>query len=223
MQSKIHLIYGHDALCGWCYAVIPALRAFASKYPQIPIDVVSGGLFSGDRVRPYNTMFNYIEGAFARVKAKTGRHGSDQFFTMINAPDTGLVNSAPPTYALMQLKGLVPDRVVEFAHALQEAHFEQGHSLNDPATYDQVIKSLGLPQIDSQEIVSATDDHPLVQESYARSAALGISSYPTCLVVDEEGNRLGVIDSIYEPAKFMATFDEIVGAGDRLVAADISV
>lgn len=221
MQSRIHLIYGHDALCGWCYAFIPALRAFASTYPHVPIEVVSGGLFSGNRVRPYSTMFNYIEGAFARVRSKTGRHGSDQFFTMITALDTGLIASAPPTYALMQLKRLAPDRTVEFAHALQEAHFEQGHSLNDPITYDRVLTALGLPQIDSQEIVSATDDHSLVRESYARSATLGIYSYPTCLVVDGEGNRLGTISGIYEPAQFVATFDGIVSDSDRPVTAGI--
>lgn len=209
MTTEIKLIYGHDPICGWCYAFIPTLRKFSESYPDTRIELVAGGLISGDRIQPYATMYDYVTNAFARVQQSTGRIGSDAFFSMVQAPETGLVVSAPPTHALMQVEALAPERVVEFAHALQEAHFEQGLSYNYPNTYDSVTDALGLSKLDTDSILAATDDTPLVRQSYARAAALNIRSFPTCLVVDENDHLLGVIDGIYNPEQFIAAFEQI--------------
>jgi len=43
MTSQYRLIYGYDTLCGWCYGLIPALRHFSTKHPDVPVEVLPGG------------------------------------------------------------------------------------------------------------------------------------------------------------------------------------
>jgi putative protein-disulfide isomerase len=44
------LIYVWDAYCGWCYGFSKSLRAFYKNHPDIPLEVISGGLFQGDQL-----------------------------------------------------------------------------------------------------------------------------------------------------------------------------
>ncbi len=208
--ENIKLIYGHDPLCGWCYAFISALRKFSASYPNVTIELAVGGLFSGDRVQPYSNMFDYITEAFGRVKLKTGRHGSEAFFNMIKAPGTGQIFSAPPNHALLQIQQIAPNKVIEFAHRLQEAHFEDGLSFNDAEIYDKIATELDLPALDIEALLAATDDDFLVRKGYRHTASLGIRSYPTCLVLDQHDRELGVIDSIYDPSNFVEAVTQLL-------------
>lgn len=211
MSNSPKVIYGHDPLCGWCYGVIPAFRAFHERHPEVPVEVVGGGLFSGERVQPYQNLREYIPNAFSRVTARTGQVPGEAFLDHIVAPTTGLVQSAPPTHALAQIGKIAPARQAEFAHALQEAHFVRGLDFNKAGTYDTVTDELGLPRLDTDAIVAATDDDPLVAAEYARSRSLGISSYPTVVITDDAGRELGRVDSTYDPEDFVAEFERIAG------------
>ena len=210
MRKDIKLIYGHDPLCGWCYAVIPAFRRFQDTFPDVPIEVVGGGLFSGDRVKPYGEMRDYIPRTFETIQARSGRRASNAFFSMITAPDTGPIASAGPIQAIAQVAAKAPHRAASFAHALQEAHFEEARSMNEAETYDAVTDMLQLPRLDTSAILAADDDDALVRAQYDRARALELNSYPKSLVVDGQDRVLGVIDGIYDPAAFIAAFREII-------------
>ena len=194
----LSLLYGYDALCGWCYGYIPALKALEAARPDLPIEVLPGGLFLADRAVPYGQMVGYIRQASARMTAVTGQPLSEAMFAMMETDPSPLCHSTPPNHAVMQMKALAPDRVLDFAHAVQVAHFVGGKDLNDPQTYDAICAELDLPQIEGAAMATARDDTPLVAEAYARSAGFGINSYPTLLVM--EGDRpIRQIASLYEP------------------------
>jgi putative protein-disulfide isomerase len=79
MTSPISLIYGYDPLCGWCCGFIPALRYFTKCHPDVEVDVLPGGLMTGDRVRSYSYMADYISKAVVNLKQVTGRHQAMHF------------------------------------------------------------------------------------------------------------------------------------------------
>lgn len=210
MKSYAKLIYGYDSLCGWCYAFIPALHEFSKAFPSVDVEVVPGGLFSDEKVKPYTQMEEYIVQAFTRIEKNTSRFPkSDAFFNMISSPETGLINSAPPTHALMQVKKNSPDKHLEFAHRLQTIHFDEGLSFNNPVTYQTLSRELNISFLDTEAILSATDDTPLVKESYFQAKQLGIRSYPKCLVLDKDDRVLGEIDAIYDAEKFAKEFESL--------------
>ncbi|WP_193743528.1 hypothetical protein [Tateyamaria sp. ANG-S1] len=52
------ITYVYDPLCGWCFCLVPTLRAFAKAHPEIEINVLPGGLVTGSRVGPYGHMLD---------------------------------------------------------------------------------------------------------------------------------------------------------------------
>jgi protein-disulfide isomerase-like protein with CxxC motif len=92
---------------------------------------------------------------------------------MITGTDAPISASAPPAHAVLQMKAVVPDRALEFAHLLQESHFAMGRDLNLPQTYDEICETHGFPALDTQAIVGATENEPLVAVSFAKTAQMG--------------------------------------------------
>lgn len=208
-EQKLKLIYGHDPLCGWCFGLVPALRQLAQEYPNVEIDVLPGGLFRGETARSYSDLQGHITTAAPHMSGVTGQKLSGAFFEMLGQSETPLANSTPPNHAILQMKALAPDRVAEFAHALQEAHYVAVKDLNIAQTYDDICAAGKFPTLDTGAIVNAQDNTPIVAEAYAQSAALGIRSFPTCIVVDGEGRGIGAIQSIYEPQAFVDEFKRL--------------
>lgn len=208
-KSSLKLIYAYDTLCGWCYGFIPALRHFAEHLPDVDIEVVPGGLITGAPALPYAEMSAYIKGAEVHLEEVTGRKPSDAFHAMIIKGDQTVAASERPSHAIMQMNALAPDRAVEFAHLLQEAHFGLGKDVNDPKTYDDLCAAHGFPALDTDAITNATLEDPLVAKGFERCRKLRPRGYPTIFVTDEDDTVVGVIPSTYDPAAFLAEFTQI--------------
>lgn len=201
-EIPARLIYGWDALCGWCFGIIPAMRHLVSVLPDLPVVVMPGGLVQGDKVRPYADDLDYIRGAAPKMEAVTGRKLGAAFWEMIETRNP-VANSAPPSLALLRMQAANPTVALDFAHQLQEAHFVDGADLNDPETYDDLIERFALPEIRTDDLVEATEDTPEVAAAYAEARAREIGSFPT-LIVEVLGQETGRITSTYDPAELEA-------------------
>ena len=199
-----HLLLGFDALCGWCFGFVPAMRAVEDAYPDLPVVVALPGLVTGDRIGPYAEMEGYIRAASTRLRAATGRAPSDAFFDLIRRPGVR-GDSGPPTAAMAHVRRHAPERLLAFAHAVTEAHFERGADLNDPATYRDAMDALGI-------VVPPPDlsDKAAVEREWAAGRALGIQSFPTLAFVRDR--RAGVMASRYEPDAVVAWVGEQLNA-----------
>ncbi|WJK38374.1 hypothetical protein O7608_17870 [Solwaraspora sp. WMMA2056] len=56
------LVYVFDAYCGWSHGFSGTLAEIVARHPDLPVDVVSGGLFTGVRRQPIRTL-GYTKGA----------------------------------------------------------------------------------------------------------------------------------------------------------------
>lgn len=205
------LTYVYDPLCGWCFGFVPTLRAFAEANPDVEIDVVPGGLVTGDRVGPYDNMLNYISGAAPRMTEITGQALGEAFFDMMRQEETPLSNSAPPSLAVLQMQKLKDKAgVLSFVHGLLETHFIDGRDLNEAQTYDDLCEKLDLPRLDTDAIVGATDRLATVAGSYAKARSLGVSSFPTSIVFNDDGETRGTITGIYDAKEFQRAYDALV-------------
>ena len=198
------ILYAYDPLCGWCYGFIPVMRAVAEAHPHVPIDVRMGGLVTGERIGPYSDAAGYIRGAAERMAEVTGRPLSQAFFERILTRDDIVSNSAQPCAAVLRVRergDALGRQALAYAHALQEAHFEDAMDVNDPATHRAAMERIGL----DMEVPDISRDGPLmddVEREFATSRALGISSYPTVLVAADK--RLSQVPLSYDPDEFLA-------------------
>jgi len=193
MKHPVKLIYGYDPLCGWCYGLIPAMRNFSNIHPNVSIEVLPGGLFSGDRARPYSMLVDHIRSAEIHLEQATGRKPSELFHRMIKQENCPVAISDPPSHAVLQMNSLAPERALEFAHLLQEVHYQNGEDLNMANTYNRLCDKHGFPDLDTDAIVNATSDDPLIAQSYRKASKLGVNSFPTILVADQNNKIAGTI------------------------------
>lgn len=178
------LVYVFDAYCGWSHGFSATLREIVSRHPELPVEVVSGGLFTGGRRVPIRE-FGYVAGANAQIAAQTGATFGEGYERLI-ADGTFVMDSEAAARAVAALRGIAPDRAAELATALQSAFYVDGLSLSDPATHRKVAADAGL---DAEAVVAAFEDpeaHGTAADDFHRAAELGVTGFPTLLAVDGE-------------------------------------
>ncbi|GAA2294548.1 DsbA family protein [Streptomyces hawaiiensis] len=180
------LIYVFDAYCGWSHGFSRTLREVVSRHPELDVDVVSGGLFTGPRRVPIRE-FGYVQGANAKIAELTGAEFGEAYDRLI-ADGSFVMDSEDAARGVAALRQVAPTRVVEPATALQRAFYVDGLSLSDPATYRKVAEEAGL---DADAVIAAFEA-PRAQEAaeadFRRAADLGVTGFPTLLAVD--GDRV---------------------------------
>ena len=206
------LIYGFDPLCGWCYGLIPAMRRWRDLRPDVPVELVCGGLVTGDRVGPYREMAGYVRAASTRMTQVTGQALSDAFFALIEGPDSPERSaSAPPTRAILAVRERGDD-ALGYAHALQEAHFRDGLDLNAPDTHRRVARRLDTEPPPLEGLASTDEREPAVAAEFARARALGLRSFPAVLAAGPDGTARAVAVD-YDPETFVARADAALASG----------
>ncbi len=189
----MNLVYVFDAYCGWSHGFSGVLAEVTRRHPDLPVEVVSGGLFTGARRVPIRE-FGYVQGANAKISELTGAEFGDAYQRLI-ADGEFVMDSEAAARGVAALRAAAPDRAAELAIAVQHAFYVDGLSLSEPDTYARVAEAFGLePGPVLAALNSPTDD-------FRRAASLGVDGYPTLLAVD--GERVTVL------ARGHATADDV--------------
>ncbi|MEU6377164.1 DsbA family protein [Streptomyces sp. NPDC046909] len=176
------LVYVFDAYCGWSHGFSRTLREVTGRHPELPVEVVSGGLFTGSRRVPIRE-FGYVQGANAKIAELTGAAFGAAYDGLI-ADGSFVMDSEAAARGVAALRQVAPDRVAELATALQDAFYVDGRSLSDPATYRAVAEAAG---IDADAVVAAfeaPEARSAARADFRRAAELGVTGFPTLLAVD---------------------------------------
>lgn len=142
------LYYCYDAYCGWCYGFSPVIGKISENYPQIPIDVLSGGMIISENPVPIAATSKYIQNAYKTVEEFTGIVFGPDYLWHINNPELSdwFPDSEKPAIALCIFKEYYPDRQVAFASDLQYAlHFE-GRDLTDDEAYRHLLEKYSIQE-----------------------------------------------------------------------------
>jgi putative protein-disulfide isomerase len=181
-RSSMKLVYVFDAYCGWSHGFSGTLREVVARHPGLPVDVVSGGLFTGERRVPMRR-FGHIEKANDEIGRLTGARFGEAY-RRLAAEGAFVMVSEAAARGVAALRRTAPDRAVELAVALQDAFYVDGHSLSAPATYRQISATAGL---DADAVLAALES-PEAQDAaeadFRRTAELGVTGFPTLLAVD---------------------------------------
>ncbi|MEV7884960.1 DsbA family protein [Streptomyces sp. NPDC002817] len=195
----MRLVYVFDAYCGWSHGFSGTLREAASRHPELAVEVVSGGLFTGPRRVPIRE-FGYVQGANAKIAELTGAEFGEGYERLI-ADGSFVMDSEAAARGVAALRQAAPDRAAELAAALQDAFYVDGLSLSDPATYRTVAEATGLDADAVATAFEAPGTRAAAEADFRRGTALGVTGFPTLLAVDG--------DSIAVLAHGHATADEI--------------
>jgi putative protein-disulfide isomerase len=191
----VKLLYVFDAYCGWSHAFSGTLQAVTERHPDLPVEVISGGLFAGERRVPIRE-FGFIKGANVQVTARTGATFGDAFNEVLDE-GSFVMDSEAAARGLIALRQAAPERAAELAVAMQKAFFHNGESLSDPQTYRKIAEDFGL---DADAVVAAFETVS-PEGDFDFAARLGVNGYPTLIAV--RGPEM------YALARGHATADEV--------------
>ena len=118
--SSLKLVYFYDPLCGWCFGFSPVMSKIEEKYGDIlKIEVISGGLFLGNRAGAVNEVAPHIKaGAYKSVELRTGVKFGKPFLDNVFGEGKLTLNSLLPTIALSIVKEESPEHELKFAGML---------------------------------------------------------------------------------------------------------
>jgi putative protein-disulfide isomerase len=183
------LIYVFDAYCGWSHGFSGTLQQVAARHPDLPVEVVSGGLFTGARRRPIREL-GYVSDANATISEVTGAEFGDGYRRRI-ADGSFVMDSEAAARGMAALREAAPGRAAELAAALQRAFFADGHSLSVAGTYRMIARSAGLDAEAVAAAFHAPASRMAAEADFRRAARLGVEAFPTLLA--DDGDRTVVL------------------------------
>ncbi len=203
------LVYAFDAYCGWCYGFAPTLTELLRRHPDLDVEVVSGGLFTGLRRVPIRE-FGYVQGANAKISELTGVEFGPGYARQI-ADGSFVMDSEAAARGVAAFRQIAPEQIVHLAAAMQQAFYQDGLSLSEVATYRTLAAAAGLDSDTVAAAFTAPDTARAAQGDFARAADLGAHSFPTLLAIDGDHSTVLAVGH--------ADIEEIERRLDALTAA----
>ena len=177
------VVYVMDAYCGWCWGFSARIVEFeAANRHRVPFAAISGGLFTGQRARPISA-YPHIPEANARIARLTGAHFGEAYQRVLEEGKL-VMNSSDAGAALAALRDLAPQKTIHWTRQVQEAFYERGQSLSEPATIGGIAAAEGFDAAEVQRRLQDGSAHAQAASDFALARHLGASTYPTLLFVD---------------------------------------
>ncbi|GGJ18282.1 DsbA family protein [Paenibacillus hunanensis] len=180
MNSDQELIYIWDAYCGWCHGFSKTVHRLHNNHPELPLTILSGGLFTGNRSQAIGA-FPHIAEANQRISQLTGAEFGSGYQELLH-DGSFVMDSELAAIGFYALRSVAPEHAIELAAAMQHAFYVEGKSLSEPETYRTIALA---NHIDAEAVLTLFHD-PASQEAaraeFADVSALGVNSYPTLLL-----------------------------------------
>lgn len=184
------LVYAYDALCGWCYGFSPVIEAFHHKHHQEyeKIEVLSGGMITGDRIGPIGEVAAYIKDAYKTVEDRCGVNFGEAFLNDILEEGSAMFTSIPAAIALSILKKQKPELALSFAATLQKAVYFEGIKPADIEAYAELAsrQPFGLNKQDFLHQMELAENKQLAENDFKSCYQIyGVNGFPTVFLIDE--------------------------------------
>ena len=192
------LLYIYDAYCGWCYGMSPVMQRLQADFAgRLSIAVLSGGMLAGEQAGPIGANWTYIAGAIPQVEQATGARFGEAY-QQLGAAGTYFQDSEAPARALYVVRQLdAQGRVLDFAHAIQQALFSRGEDLNDVATYKPLMRALDLDFEEFARQFALPETGAAVRREFEAVGRIGVQGFPTIIL--RAGSQGYVLSRGFQP------------------------
>jgi putative protein-disulfide isomerase len=184
VSKQPYVLYVADAYCGWCFGFGPRLKEFeAANGDRVDFRVISGGLFVGERMQPIS-QYPHIPEANARIARLTGASFGPAYEGVLEQ-GTFVMDSAAAAAGLAALRSQNEGQGIDLFDQIQQAFYGEGRSLSEPETYVRIATASGLDSDRTKHMLASGEAAQLAQADFGMARALGVTTYPTLLVITE--------------------------------------
>lgn len=140
--AVLHYIF--DPLCGWCYAAAPLVSA-ARGVPGLRVAFHGGGMMTGANRRSITPQWrDYVMPHDRRIAEMTGQPFGEGYFEGLLRDTGAVMDSEPPTTAILAAESLREGGGLDMVHRLQRAHYVEGRRIADVDVLTALAAELGF-------------------------------------------------------------------------------
>ena len=192
--ATLHYIF--DPMCGWCYAAAPLVDA-ARSVPGLEVAFHGGGMMTGANRRAITPQWrDYVLPHDRRIAELTGQPFGEAYFEGLLRDIGAVMDSEPPTTAILAAEALRAGGGLDMIHRLQRAHYVEGRRIADTQVLAAIAKELAFdPDAFASAFArlsgEATSTHMAESRQWLQRA--GGQGFPTFVLAQADGNA-GRID-----------------------------
>jgi len=191
-----HLIYFADPMCSWCWGFAPTLRAVRARYDEIlPIRLIMGGLRPGTDAPMTEEAKQAIRPHWGQVTEASGQPFDYGFFDR----EGFVYDTDPAARAVVVMRGLQPERALDFLERAQRAFYAENQDVTDPRVLADLAAEFGL---DRRDFLAAHASQAAKEETwrdYAISQRAGVTGFPTLIGGPDQTGVFGVVARGFQP------------------------
>ncbi|WP_312473395.1 DsbA family protein [Neobacillus sp.] len=217
LQKKITLYYVTDPICSHCWALEPVLRKFEEQYGHyFDLHTVMGGLLQS--WEGFADVANGI-GSPSDVAGHWREVGEHSRMPIDGSlwHDNPIQSSYPPSRVFKIIQQKDEQLAMTFLRRAREAVFAFNHNIGDEQVLINLVNQLGL---DGEQVVrqsGLSDGHELLDQDFALARSLGVSGFPTIIMVNEENKGVKIVGA--RPLEsYLKGLEQVLGTTEPLQA-----
>ncbi len=199
----MNLIFVADPMCSWCYGFAKELTTATNSFPELPVQIVVGGVRAGDTSIMTEEMKQFRLGHWARVEALSGLPFNRQAFIAL---ENFVYDTEPICRAVVTARKIAPGMdLLPVFRRLQEALYVHGQDTTRgevlAETAARAMTDLGYPTRAESFLATWNHDSTIAEtrEDFTTARRWGITSFPALLL--EVNGRLHSVAPGYLSAR----------------------
>lgn len=184
-SSALSLIYVGDPMCSWCYGFGVPLGQLLERFPELPVQLVLGGL------RAYNTqvMDAALKDKLRNAWAEVGRRSGQPFSQALFEREDFIYDTEPACRAVVTVRQHAPAMALHMYHAIQQAFYAEGRDVTKAAVLAEIWDEVhgrtkeAWGHIDFLRDFESEAMRQQTRDDFAQAQRWGIRGFPALLAV----------------------------------------
>ena len=213
------VIYIYDALDGWSYGFSPVIEQLYNRYKNgVYFDVVSGGLAIDEDVAPIGVTAYGIKNIYPKIEEETGIQFGEEFLRKLEE-GTMEFNSLPAAIAMEVFELYQPEKVLEYAVAIQNAIYFEGMPPADVEGYASIAETFDIDHDAFIKFMKQDVNEQSARADFLIAFDLGVYGYPA--VVLKQGKEFTILSEGYVDYETLSSrLEEALEAGKKEPSPD---
>jgi putative protein-disulfide isomerase len=195
-MDSTHLIYFADPMCSWCWGFAPTIEAVRARYEGVlPIRLIMGGLRPGTDTPMTPEAKQGVRPHWGHVTEASGQPFDYGFFDR----EGFIYDTDPAARAVVVMRGLRPERALDFLERVQRAFYAEKQDVTDPEVLADLAAGFGLDRADFLARHASEAAKTETWSDYAISQRAGVRGFPTLIGGPDQTGAFGVVTRGFQP------------------------
>ncbi len=173
MTERPLLLYVADPMCSWCWGFAPVLESLRTAFPDLPHQLVLGGLAADSDAPMEPSMSAFVQHAWREVHERTGAAFNFDFWQECQPRRSTWPACRAVILARRQELGGAMFR------AIQEAYYLHARNPSDDSTLADLAAQLGLARGPFLDQLHAAATQQELDTDFELRRRLGANSFPS--------------------------------------------